>query len=179
MKTRSFLFSLCLIAAAIALPGCSDEQISVSEEQEIFFEVNYVNYAWGFQNTGFMIDKAGRVRTYDKPRDWKFASEGPITVSEMDERLAKTTISNYTVPASELSRYVNKLRQVSDKDFTKPATVGADMGASAFYVYRYDGGTKTYNAVLLESVGDVNVYNKDSDAKEIADWLAKVRQELL
>ncbi|PSL23611.1 hypothetical protein [Dyadobacter jiangsuensis] len=179
MRTRSFLISLCMIAAAIALPACSDEEFSVSDDQEILFEVNYVNYAWGFQNNGFLIDKTGRVRTYDKPKDWKFASEGPFTVAEMDERVSKTTIANYTVPANELSQYVSKMRRVSDKDFTTPASVGADMGASAFYIYRYDTGSKTYNAILLQSVGDDNVYNKDSDAKEIADWLVKVRQALL
>lgn len=179
MKTRSFLISLCMIAVAIALPGCSDDEISVSDEQEILFEVNYVNYAWGFQNNGFLIDKKGRVRTYDKPKDWKFANAGPFTVAEMDERVAKTTISKYTVPANELSEYVNKLRRVSDKEYTDPVSVGADMGASSFYMYRYDTGSKTYQAVLLQSVGDNSVYNKDSDAKEIADWLVKVRQALL
>ncbi|HWV29901.1 MAG TPA: hypothetical protein VN038_09625 [Dyadobacter sp.] len=179
MKTRSFLMSLCAIAVAIALPACSDDEISVSDEQEILFEVNYVNYAWGFQNTGFLIDKTGRVRTYDKPKDWKFAEDGPFTVAEMDERVSKTTVSKYTVPANELSQYVSKMRQVSDKEFTKPVNAGADMGASAYYVYRYDTGSKTYQAVLLQSVGDNNVYNKDSDAKQIADWLVKVRQELL
>ncbi len=179
MKTRSFLISLCITAAALALPACSDEEITVSDEQEILFEVNYVNYAWGFQNNGFLIDKMGRVRTFDKPKDWKFAPDGPFTVAEMDDRISKTKISSYTVPANELSQYVNKLRRVSDKDFTEPANVGADMGASAYYVYRYDSGSKTYHAVLLQSVGDSNVYNKDTDAKDIAEWLVKVRQALL
>lgn len=179
MKTRSFLIALCLLFAALVLPACSGDEITVSDEQEIFFEVNYVNYAWGFQNNGFLIDKSGRVHTFDKPKDWKFAGSGPITLAEMDERLAKTTIANYTVPAGELAQYIDKLKRVSDKEFTDPASVGADMGASAYYVYRYDAGTKTYNAVLLQSVGDNNVYNKDSDAKEIAEWLVKVRQKLL
>ncbi|WP_143061737.1 hypothetical protein [Dyadobacter sp. SG02] len=179
MKTRSFLISLCVIAAAIALPACSDEEIPVSDEQEILFEVDYVNYAWGFQNNGFLIDKSGRVYTYDKPKDWKFASSGPFTATEMNDRISKTKLAGYTVPANELSQYVNKLRHVSDKEFTDPAQVGADMGGSSYYVYRYDPASKTYNAVLLQSVGDVNVYNKDSDAKEIADWLVKVRQALL
>lgn len=179
MKTRSFLIALCLLFAALMLPACSGDEITVSDEQEIFFEVNYVNYAWGFQNNGFLIDKSGRVHTFDKPKDWKFAGSGPITLAEMDARLSKTTIANYTVPAGELGQYIDKLKRVSDKEFTDPVNAGADMGASAYYVYRYDASTKTYNAVLLQSVGDNNVYNKDSDAKEIAEWLVKVRQKLL
>lgn len=179
MTTRSFLFSLCTIAGVLLLPGCSGEEITVSDEQEILFEVDYVNYAWGFQNNGFMIDKMGRVRTYDKPKDWKFASSGPLTAAEMDERLAKTTLANYTVPGSELAQYINKLKRVSDRHFTEPVNAGADMGGSSYYVYRYDADSKAYNAVLLQSVGDVNVYNKDSEAKEIAEWLVKVRQEIL
>ena len=69
------------------------------------------------------------------------------------------------------------MKRVSDKDFTKLSNRGADMGASSYYVYRYDSGSKTYHAVLLQSVGDNDVYNKDSDAKEIAEWLVKVRLE--
>lgn len=177
MKTRPFLFALCMIAGTMLLPGCSGEEFPVPDDQEIFFEVNYVNYAWGFQNDGFLIDKTGRVRTFDKPKDWKFAGSRPLTAVEMDERLAKTTVSKYTVPANELARYIKKMKRVSDKDFTKPSNRGADMGASAYYVYRYDSGSKTYHAVLLQSVGDNDVYNKDSDAKEIAEWLVKVRLE--
>jgi nitrogen regulatory protein PII-like uncharacterized protein len=73
---------------------------------------------------------------------------------------------------------VNKLKRVSGRDFTEIVNAGADMGASAYYIYRYDGASKTYHAILLQSVGDNNVYNKDSDAKEIAEWLGKVAQEI-
>jgi hypothetical protein len=178
MKTRSFLFALCLITGAALLPGCSNEEFPVPDDQEVFFEVNRVNYAWGFQNSGFLIDKMGRVRTFDKPKDWKFATDGPLTVVQMDERLSKTTLAKYTVPAGELAGYVNKLKRVSGRDFTEIVNAGADMGASAYYIYRYDGASKTYHAILLQSVGDNNVYNKDSDAKEIAEWLGKVAQEI-
>jgi hypothetical protein len=177
MKTRPFLFALCMLAGTVLLPGCSDEEFPVPDDQEIFFEVNYVNYAWGFQNDGLLIDKLGRVRTFNNPKDWKFAEPGPLTVAEMDERLAKTAVAKYTVPANELAQYINKMKRVSDKDFTEPLNRGADMGGSAYYVYRYDSGSKTYHAVLLQSVGDNDVYNKDSDAKEIAEWLVKVRLE--
>lgn len=177
MKTRSFLFTLCMIAAVMLLPGCSDEEFPVPDDQEVFFEVNYVNYAWGFQNNGFLIDKMGRVRTFDKPKDWKFAEPGPLTTAEMDERLAKTTVAKYTVPANELAQYIKKMKRVSDKDFTELSNRGADMGARGYYVYRYDSGSKMYHAVLLQSVGDNEIYNKDSDAKEIAEWLVKVWQE--
>ena len=70
-----------MIAGVLLLPACSNEEFPVPDDQEIFFEVNYVNYAWGFQNDGFLIDKMGRVRTFDKPKEWKFASWGPFTVA--------------------------------------------------------------------------------------------------
>jgi len=178
MKTRPLLFSLYGIMLAVFCLGCSGDEITVSDEQEILFEVNYVNYAWGFQNNGFLIDKKGLVRTFDKPKDWKFADSGPLSAAEMDERLSKTTLVNYTVPAGELAQSIDKLKRVSDARFSEPSSRGADMGASAYYIYRYDPGQKIYTAVLLQSVGDNDVFNLDPDAKALSEWLVKVAQEI-
>lgn len=179
MKTRSFLSVICCMALTYALGGCSDPDITVSEEQEVLFEVNYTNHAWGHQNKGFLIDKAGRIRTYDNPKDWKTGISGsPLTTAEVDENLSKTVISPYTLTNAEISEYISKSRKVSDSDFSKPVSRGADMGATSSFIYRYDPGTKTYTKVLLQQKGDNDVFNKDPDAEEIAKWLEKVSEEV-
>jgi hypothetical protein len=178
MKTRPFLSTLFCIALVACCLGCSDDEVPISDEQEILFEVNYVNYAWGYQNNGILIDKQGRIRTYDKPKDWKFAALGPLTVAEMDENLSKTTISKVTIPPAELAQYVNLLKKVSDDDFSNPVNRGADMGGSSFYIYHFDPGSKVYTTVLLQSTGDMDTFNLDPDAKKISEWLLKVIQEV-
>lgn len=178
MRTRSLSIFLCSCLLAALVTGCSNDEIKVSDEQEILFEVNYVNYAWGYQNRGYLIDKMGRIRRYENPKDWKFASPGPLTAAEMDENLSKTTFATYTIPLAELEQYVNVLKKVSDGDFTDPVNKMADAGATSYYVYHFDPGTKTYRTVLLQSVGDTDVFNRDPDAKRIADWLVTVSQKL-
>lgn len=179
MKTGPFPIFLCSFMLAALFLGCSDDQITVSDEQEILFEVNYVNYAWGYQNRGFFIDKTGRIRTYEKPKDWKFASLGSLTAAEMDENLSKTTVfADYTVPQAELAQYVNLMKKVSDSDLTDPVNSRVDGGSTSQYVYRFDTGTKTYSTVLLQSTGDVDQFNRDPDARKISDWLLKITQEI-
>jgi hypothetical protein len=179
MKTRSFLSVICCLAITYALGGCSDPEITVSEEQEVLFEVNYTNHAWGHQNKGFLIDKAGRVRTYDNPKDWKTSFSGsPLTTADMDENLSKTVISKHTIPETELSKYLNQSVKVSDSEFSKPVSQGADMGATSLFIYRFDATTKTYTTVLLQQKGDNYIFNKDPDAKEIAEWLEKVSEDV-
>jgi hypothetical protein len=179
MKTRSFLSVICCLALTYALGGCSDPEITVSEEHEVLFEVNYTNHAWGHQNKGFLIDKAGRIRTYDNPKDWKTSFAGaPLTNADMDENLSKTVISKHTVSETELSKYVNISVKVSDSDFSKPVNRGADMGGTSLFIYRFDAATKTYTTVLLQEKGDNDIFNNDPDAKQIAEWLEKVSEEV-
>lgn len=179
MKTRSFLSVICCLALSYALGGCSDPEITLSEEQEVLFEVNYSNHAWGHQNKGFFIDKAGKVRTYDNPKDWHEGLAGsPLTTAEMDDNLSKTVLSNHTISSGELSKYVTKSAKVSDSAFTKPVSRGADMGATSLFIYRFDPGTKTYTKVLLQQKGDNDIFNKDPDAEDIAKWLEQVSEDV-
>ena len=36
------------------------------------FQLEYVNYAWGYQHNGFIIDNEGNVLTYSNPENWNF-----------------------------------------------------------------------------------------------------------
>lgn len=178
MKARSFSPVVCTLLLLMSFSGCSDD-ITVSDQQEVFFEVNYSNQAWGYQFKGFLIDKDGRVRTYDKPDKWNNELNAvSFTAEDLAANLSKTTLSSYLVPAADLSKYISQSAQVGDSDFTEPHSVGADGGATSFYIYRYDASSKVYKAILLKQIGDVEIFNKDTDAKAIADWLTTVSSEV-
>ncbi|WAC12949.1 hypothetical protein [Dyadobacter pollutisoli] len=178
MKALSFSRVVCALLLLTSFLGCSDD-ITVSDGQEVFFEVNYSNQAWGYQFKGFLIDKDGRVRTYDKPDKWiNGLNEASFTAEDLQANLSKTTLSSYLVPAADLSKYIAQAALVNDSDFTKPTQVGADGGATSFYIYRYNPSSKDYKAILLKQIGDVEIFNKDTDAKTIADWLTTLAGEI-
>jgi len=58
MKTSYLIILILLIVTA-----CSNE--SPDFKQKVLFEKHYTNWAWGYQNQGFLIDSLGYVRGFD------------------------------------------------------------------------------------------------------------------
>ena len=69
MKASRIIPILFFTLLAALSVSCSDD-VEIANEQEVYFEIHYVNQAWGNQFKGILISKDGRVRTYDKPGNW-------------------------------------------------------------------------------------------------------------
>lgn len=157
-----------------SLISCSDEDIQISSDQEIFFEVNYVNYAWGKQFKGLIIDKDGQVRTYTNPVKWNPTDAGTeVPLSQIQENISNTVLSSANVK-SDLQNYTSKINSLTDSEYSKPISGGADRGITSFYAYRYDKEKRIYKPLLLSQTGDIETYNKDKSAVEITKWLTGV-----
>ena len=178
MKALSIIPILFFSTWALLFVSCSDD-VALTGEQEVYFEVHYTNQAWGNQFKGFLIDKQGLVRTYDKPASWKDI-DGTLTLSKenMDANIGQTTVSSTQIAASELDKYIAISRKVNSDSFSKPANGGADLGLVRLYSYTYNADQKTYTAVLLRQTGNVIIQNQDANAAELADWLTKVMDEV-
>lgn len=169
------LFFTLLAALSVS---CSDD-VEIANEQEVYFEIHYVNQAWGNQFKGILISKDGQVRTYDKPGNWNdIELKSKLSKAEMDANVSQTTVSSTQIAAADLDKYVDASRKITGDDFTKPVNGGADLGITRFYAYTYDANTKTYSAILLRQIGNVIIQNQDANAKEVADWLTKVMDEV-
>ena len=96
---------LIVSLALIILAGCK-KNFTLSDEQEIFFQYEYRNYAWGHQHSGYFIDNKGNVLTYDNPEGWNFPdSDMMIYGNKLLENLDKCTISEKTIPRDELEKF--------------------------------------------------------------------------
>lgn len=169
------LFFTLLAALSVS---CSDD-VEITNEQDVYFEIHYVNQAWGNQFKGILINKDGQVRTYDKPANWNdIELKSKLSKAEMDANVSQTTVSSTQIAAADLDKYVDASRKITGDDFTKPVNGGADLGITRFYAYTYDANTKTYSAILLRQIGNVIIQNQDANAKEVADWLTKVMDEV-
>lgn len=178
MKPLHIIPVLFFSTWALLSVSCSDDVV-VSNEQEVYFEIHYTNQAWGTQFKGFLIDKQGQVRTYDKPAGWNDI-EGKSTLSKekMEANIGQTTISSTKITPAELDQHIDTSRKIAGDSFSKPANGGADLGLTRFYSYTYNADQKTYTAVLLRQTGNVIIHNQDPNAKEVADWLTKVMDEV-
>jgi len=178
MKALRIIPILFLSVLGALSVSCSDDVV-VANEQEIYFEIHYTNQAWGNQFKGFLIDKDGQVRTYDQPGSWNdIVLKSTISKQEMDANISQTTLSSTKVAAADLDKYTIASRKITGDNFSKPANGGADLGLTRFYAYTYDADKKTYSAVLLRQIGNVVIHNQDANAKDVADWLTKVMDEV-
>lgn len=183
MKIKRIFTTFLLLSA---LFGCAEQDIDNTSEaivssQEIYFEVSHVNGAWGGSHEGFLIDKTGAVRTYSNPAVWNVAKDyekGALTPKQIKENITETVISNVTVDAAQFKTLTGKIPVLSTSTYTKRIQIGADMGQTNFYAYRYDAKAEGYVPVLLSETGDWQSHNTDKSAIEISEWLQSIRAKI-
>ncbi|QRQ99905.1 hypothetical protein [Dyadobacter sandarakinus] len=172
MKTLSRWLGLLLLAAPVT--GC-DEGLDEAPGQEVFFEVNHANGAWGSQYKGFLIDKDGHIRKYnDAGMASGLKGSMPLTSRELDEKLAAMVLAPETIASGDLNTWVSRIGAIADTAYSKPVRAGADAGITRYYAYRYDQAKAQYTAVLLRQSGDELIDSRDEAALQIADWLKGV-----
>jgi hypothetical protein len=83
MKTL-FSKTFFILIAVLLISGCK-KNIVINDKQAILFQVDYINYAWGYQHTGFIIDNEGNILTYNNPQNWIFPDKD-LSLSESQVR---------------------------------------------------------------------------------------------
>ena len=59
---KNFTLTICFILlSTLFITGCK-RNVSINEKQAMLFQVDYVNYAWGYQHNGFIIDNQGNSK---------------------------------------------------------------------------------------------------------------------
>ena len=71
------------------MTGCKKNYV-INEKQKILFQFEYVNYAWGYQHSGFIIDNEGNVLTYENPENWNFQDNNHnLSEIQVSENISK------------------------------------------------------------------------------------------
>lgn len=164
MKRSLIIFFLLLF-----LTSC--EKI-LDNDRTAIFEVQHINWAWGYQHSGLIIDAAGRVREFNLPAAWNFPdSKGYISVADMEENLAQLGEKSCTVSKYNLKKFTDKLLQAREGKLTEPEHQGCDFGALSYSGYIYEPLHDRYKHVLIRQTGDFYVENKSREASDIYEWL--------
>ena len=167
--------SLLLISLLFEIVGCTRELITTTEKQQMFFQAEYVNYAWGYVHQGIIIDTAGRKWTYKLPANWNYAdSTGYISADKMNANFGKLTSTSVVISKETLQKYYAQLNLAAIGELTKPAMVMADAGVTTYAGYIFNPKTNKYKRVLIKQVGDILIENKSTAAADIYAWLNKI-----
>ncbi len=175
MKIKIYLF--CCLALFSGCESIFQKQQDVlkNADQLVLFQVEYNNWAWGHQHSGFFIDSSGLVRSFSLPKVWHYPdTAGYISESFMNENLSQADTSKFYINKNEMLEQFSKLGKISEGKLLKPVSRGADMGATSYSGYFYDAAGKLYKKVTIKIWGDWLIENSAPEAEEVYRWLTTV-----
>ncbi len=167
----------CMILTLLLL-SCKDASVNDQSENldEIVFESEYINYAWGFSYQGKMVQKDGSIFSYNPAKDTipvLHHADGYYTKQELLSKYqhAKTFLRKIDVDSLH---WANDLAiKVTTNDLSDTMRVGADMGSFVYSVYIYRPQNTKYQKIILRTDGDYTFYNKSENAITLVTWMRK------
>jgi len=175
MNKKGLILLLSLFVLQLFIAGCRKANI-VSEGQKILFQYDYMNYAWGFQHSGFIIDTEGNILEYNKPEKWNFpGNDNILTQAEIEENLQSCTPSGQKVPVNELQKFSKYIDNIAASKISARRRKGADMGSQIYYCFQYSEGNGEYRATIIKTEGDFESENLNFYSKRTIDWLKSIR----
>ncbi|MGD8306088.1 MAG: hypothetical protein PVF17_05495 [Ignavibacteria bacterium] len=163
-----------------ALSNCSlIDNGDGSNAQTYYFEVEYVNHAWGYQHNGFYIDKTGDVFAYnynEQDDPWNPETRDHFTVEELVDKYSHSNslcdkIDFITLKEKQLYIPIALAGNISDT-----TSDGADMGTLSYICYRYNSNSNLYTPIILQVSGDIAFKNESEAAENLVLWLGTLCQ---
>jgi hypothetical protein len=172
VKILFFLLTLLFIS------GCKKNNV-ISEKQVILFQIEYINYAWGYQHNGIIIDNEGNVLTYKNPQNWNFPDKDfSLTENQVRENLRNCENSNKRIPNDELQKYTNHIKNISSSKVTALKNIAADAGSLEYICYQYSEKTRNYKGYLIKKEGDFTCENLNFFSKRVSAWLKNINDTI-
>jgi hypothetical protein len=172
---------ICLILCITLFIGC-EKLLNQQQEswpipnQLVLFQVEYNNFAWGYQHNGYLIDSSGLVRSFSLPKNWHLPdSLGFISETSMNENISQLDTGSFYVDKNELLENYSKIKKISEGVLSKPKSTGADLGETDYSGYVYDATNNRYKRVLIKRSGDWTTENSSPEAEEVYKWLIMIR----
>lgn len=163
-----------IILLLVLLTSCDFLSYDPPLEQPVYFEYEYINFAWGYQHNGWIIDRDGNVRAWDQQEDWrKPDSTGYIGAADLEFNISLTDSVIAVVDSADLMDHVELISGAKNGYITEPRNTACDAGSSTVYAYYYDEDADGYLKVFLGSSGDFSSANTSDEARKLVAWLKK------
>ena len=175
MKTTGLMF-FCLLAGCF-MNGCEPSSCGCVNHSDspVLFAYRYTNWAWGYQERGWMIDREGKVRAYNLPVNYRSPdSLGYLSEEDLYHNLALTDTVIEILDPAEVDAYAALIPDAAGGELSEKENIAADAGSSVLTCYLYDNDKKAYRSVFLAMSGDWQQFNQSEPAQEIVDWLLEL-----
>jgi hypothetical protein len=148
-------------------------------EQNILFQSEHINYAWGYAHSGWIIDSTGNVHVYRLPESWNNCdSLGFISDTAMNYNIAATDSICLHIDKKDLLDKVSLIKRAAKGSYSDPEQEMYDAGIVSYYGYIYNKETKKYQRILIRQWGDIKIVNESGSAELLYDWLKSVEQKI-
>ncbi|MFA5324550.1 MAG: hypothetical protein WCR82_03440 [Bacteroidales bacterium] len=177
---KSLCQTLRIILVLFLFASCdkfntSDEKF----EQNVLFQSEYINYAWGYVNSGWIIDSTGNVHVYNLPESWNNCdSLGFISDTAINYNISVTDSICMHIDKKDLLDKVSLIKRAAKGSYSDPEQEMCDAGIVSYYGYIYNKKTKKYQRILLRQRGDIKIVNESGSAEQLYDWLKSVEQKI-
>lgn len=176
---RKFTILLIMLAAAACAPsikGISEK--APPTKQPILFSYSYVNYAWGYQNRGWLINNHGLAKAYNV-RDRNAWHDPSASGPDSGYISANDLIANYNRAGhfilefshQMLYRRIPLIAQAARSELSEPTRTAYDRGQMKYSCYYWDPARGMYKEVLLSLEGDLTQTNLSPAADTLLEWL--------
>jgi hypothetical protein len=166
IRISVFVFLLFFIAA------CETPVDRIPGDQPLYFQYRYVNFAWGYQEHGWLIDHEGNLNYFSFPEDFQEAdSTGHISGEDLVHNLGLTDSIISRIDASELAEYIQYIPGAATGKKGELRHIACDAGTSELSCYLYDPGADAYLEVFLAMSGDFEQFNLSDEARVLVEWL--------
>jgi hypothetical protein len=175
MRSKKILIIIFLF---LLLSACQKDYV-VSEDQKIFFQTSYVNFAWGTVNRGYLIDNNGNILSYSNPVNWNYPDEAmELSAADINENLSKCVPTGKKISSGELQKYINYIDNLASGKMSASVNRGADMGSASKYCFQYSPATSTYKCITIKIEGDWESKNLNYFSDKVSNWLFDVTRGL-
>jgi hypothetical protein len=175
------------LLSAIAVTSCTRPAHRRGEEiridQLVLFQHEYVNYAWGYQNRGWFIDRDGFMKSYRVMQGdncHRVETSGPdsgyISKEALDSNYYRAHKVIYRVSRNELLERYRLILGAAGGEYTDRVQTAFDAGGVGFYAYQWDSGKGMFRQVPLSLSGDFSMQNTSSEAIKLDNWLKTLNQ---
>jgi len=169
---------ILITITVLFITGCKKNFI-ISDKQAILFQFEYLNYAWGFQHNGFIIDNEGNVMTYNNPENWNFTdNDFRISDRQVAENISKCLHTGKKIPNDELHKFSNYINNIASSKVTALKNVAADAGSLKYICYQYSESSGIYKGTLIKMEGDFTCENLNFYSKKVVAWMRDINNNI-
>lgn len=176
MKEKIYIL---ILLTTLFFVSC-DDKLREGSQVDCYFQYEYVNYAWGFNHSGFTITPAGEVFSFDKSTPWVFADNDKLTLTALTKNIEASMKIDTLINKTDIELYQQLAHYAMFGKLSEPVSRGADMGERICKIIIPDVviPQNGYSEVILTENGDFDRFNLSPEAVLIATWLIQVQKDL-